>query len=763
MIRLPPMIRALLVLLLLLAPMVHSAAHAADPTPDAGPSPAQARQALDILKDPAKRDAFIATLETIAKATTAPEPATVLPLAPDSVGAQLLMDVSTRLASLTDDLVLTFRTITDFPLLWRFAVQLVSDPWSQTMLMATGWRLAVVAAAGLAAQWAMRRMLRLPMHRLSTRANAARRAADNAATLQAIAAAEAGATENLPPRRDFAPLAILRRLPAALARLALDLAPILALLAATYALLGAGLGESAITRLVILAMMNAYALCRVATSLLRAIVGPGQPRLLPIPDTTADYLLDWVRRIAAVGIFGYTIAEAGLLFGLYRIAHDAVLKLVVLAVYLMLAAIVLQNRARIATLIRGADTTPSLLNVARDRIAAIWHLAAIFYLLALWAVWALEVPNGFTRLLRLVVLSGAIIAATRLILSRLHHHLNRAATLTPDLALRYPGLDTRVTTYHPIARAILSTTLWAAAAVALFEAWGFDAFAWFTSGRLGGRLVGALTTIGFTLALALLAWELINSAIQRHLTRLAREAQLTRSARLRTLLPMLRTALLIAIILVTSLMVLSEIGVNIAPLLAGAGIVGLALGLGSQKLVQDVITGLFLLLENAMQVGDAVTLGGLSGSVEALSVRTIRLRAVDGSVHLIPFSAVTTVTNLTRDFGFAVFEIQLSLNENPDHITELVREIANDMRKDEKWADIIKEDVEIFGLDKFVTGAFILQGRIKTTATGRWSVRRELNRRLKMRFEELAIDSPLTSYKALHQTPPTIIGVIDPR
>ena len=120
---------------------------------------------------------------------------------------------------------------------------------------------------------------------------------------------------------------------------------------------------------------------------------------------------------------------------------------------------------------------------------------------------------------------------------------------------------------------------------------------------------------------------------------------------------MLRTVLLVTIVLVVGLMSLSELGVNIAPLLAGAGVVGIAVGFGSQKLVQDLITGLFLLLENAMQVGDVVTLGGLTGTVEALSIRTIRLRALDGAVHIIPFSAVTTVTNQTRDYGYAVIDV----------------------------------------------------------------------------------------------------------
>ncbi len=123
-------------------------------------------------------------------------------------------------------------------------------------------------------------------------------------------------------------------------------------------------------------------------------------------------------------------------------------------------------------------------------------------------------------------------------------------------------------------------------------------------------------------------------------------------------------------------MVLSEIGVNIAPLLAGAGVIGIAVGFGSQKLVQDLITGLFLLLENAMQVGDVVTLGGLTGTVEALSIRTIRLRALDGCVHIIPFSAVTTVTNQTRDYSYRGAGRQHRLERGAGPIAVLLREVA---------------------------------------------------------------------------------------
>jgi small conductance mechanosensitive channel len=212
--------------------------------------------------------------------------------------------------------------------------------------------------------------------------------------------------------------------------------------------------------------------------------------------------------------------------------------------------------------------------------------------------------------------------------------------------------------------------------------------------------------------------------------------------------------LLITIVLVVALMALSEIGVNIAPLLAGAGVVGIAVGFGSQKLVQDLITGLFLLLENAMQVGDVVTVAGLTGTVEALTIRTIRLRAVDGAVHLIPFSSVTTVTNQTRDYGYAVLDLSIGLNEQPDPVADVIRDVAATMQSDPQWQSMVLDKLDVMGIEKLTDLAWILRVRMKTQPGSRWAVGRELNRRIKIRFDELAIESPFTSHRVLSRDPP---------
>src|SRR6185437_3128276 len=239
--------------------------------------------------------------------------------------------------------------------------------------------------------------------------------------------------------------------------------------------------------------------------------------------------------------------------------------------------------------------------------------------------------------------------------------MDRVLHLGPQAAEHYPGIDARLKLYHPAVTAAVRIGIGVLCILALLQLYGLNTYGWLLTSALGLRVISALATLAVTVILAFAVWEAVNAAFQRHLVTLQRDAQMARSARL-------RTSLLITIAVVAGLMVLSQIGVDIGPLLAGAGIIGVAIGFGSQKLVQDLITGIFLLLENAMQVGDWVTVSGLSGTVEALSVRTIRLRASDGSVHIIPFSAVTSVTNVNRGLGNASVNVTVAYEEDTDRV-----------------------------------------------------------------------------------------------
>jgi small-conductance mechanosensitive channel len=238
-------------------------------------------------------------------------------------------------------------------------------------------------------------------------------------------------------------------------------------------------------------------------------------------------------------------------------------------------------------------------------------------------------------------------------------------------------------------------------------------------------------------------WEAVNIATEHHLAKSEKTGHTPgHSARVRTLLPLMRKALAIVLSVIVVMIALSGIGVDIGPLLAGAGIIGLAVGFGAQKLVQDIITGVFILLEDAVAVGDVVQVAGIGGLVEDLSIRSIRLRDLSGNVHTIPFSSVGTVTNMTRLYSYYLLDIGVAYREDTDQVAAVCRDIVEDMRSDPEFGPDILEPLEVLGVDQFADSAVILKARIKTRPIRQWAVGREFNRRMKKRFDELGIEIP---------------------
>ncbi len=474
-------------------------------------------------------------------------------------------------------------------------------------------------------------------------------------------------------------------------------------------------------RVLILTIVNAYVICRAAMIFVRLLIAPWQPglRLLALSDSGAIYLHRWMRRLTIVAIFGPAFEQAMLLLGLEPAAGEAMLKLFGLVVAIFLAIMTLQCRTIVAAHIRSHHT--NTLGILRNRLAATWSYVVTALILALWVVWAFQVRNGLDRLAHLFLGTAAVMIGTRLLAILLLGGLDHGMRVPPGLAARYPGLELRAHYYQPLLRQVVMIILLLAALVLLLNIWGVDLLTWLRRNHIGTQLFSALVIILLLVVLATLSWEGLNILIERRMALLTREVHLAQAARLRTLLPILRTTLMVVILAVVGLTALSELGINIAPLLAGASIFGVALGFGSQKLVQDFITGLFLLLENTMQVGDWVTLGGVSGSVETLSIRTIRLRAGDGSLHIIPFSSVTTVNNVNRGIGNAAIGVTIAYTEDSDRVCALLKSIGEDMRRDPLFARMIRSDVAIWGVDKVDATGVTISGQIECTDSGRWA------------------------------------------
>lgn len=737
-----------MVLLRLLLLLLVCAAPAQAQAPQ--PAGSEIDRLIEVLRDDARRAAFLRALEAARAAPPAAEapaaapatppaaeaaPAAETPgqaavgalLAPNTLGAQLLMGASQRLQTLSDSLIGAAQAVTDIQGLATWASGVARDPVTQRRVSDAAWKLVLLFGLGLIAEWLTRRWLR--------------RWSDG---LDALAP-EPGNVWTW-----------MRRVPLVLGRFGLDLVPLAAFALVSYGLIGF-FRPLPTTELVLLVANNSYIALRAVMAASRVLFSPASAhlRLVQVQDETAAYITVWVRRIAVVAILGYGIAEAGLLFGLPWSAYDAILRISLLIVSLLLVIVILQNRTLAAEVLRAPELKPGdtpdrarrILRVARDRLADVWHLLAILWIFAAWGVWALEIRDGFERLLRVSALTVLILGLAKLADVLVRRAIIRGFRVSPDLARRYPGLEARANRYLPVLKGIATSAIAVTALLFLLETWGLDAFAWFGSGQLGGRLLRSLVSMALTVAVAITVWELANAAIQRHLQKLSRDAQAARSARVRTLLPMLRTVLSIIIVVFVALNLLTEIGVNVAPLIAGAGVIGLAVGFGSQTLVRDVITGAFLLFEDAMAVGDVVSVGGLAGVVEQLSIRSIKLRAQDGSVHIIPFSAVTTVTNMTRDFSFAVMDVSVAYGEDTDRVAGVLREIATEIRADARLGPQIRDDIEILGVERLADSGVVIRARIKTEPLARWNVAREFNRRIKQHFDRLGIEIPYPHQK----------------
>lgn len=565
------------------------------------------------------------------------------------------------------------------------------------------------------------------------------------------------------------PQRIWGRLPFLFARMLLRVLPILVFMMVVYGALTVIMPGPRV-RSVLYAIASASVIVQAVLLVADFLLAPAAPglRLLRARDETAVRAYVWVRRLVVAGVYGYFLIQSAFVLGLPLAAYGALLKLLGLLIAVMLVALILQNRADVAEWLRGnplsgngnaheaaereRDGQGAVMRSARRRFADVWHLFAIAYVVVAFGAWVLNVYGGFEYLARATGITIAVFLAARLLVNGLGRVLLRGIHLPAETREAYPHLEARIGLYLPLLHRLLKTVIWIVAFLAALAGWGVDTGSWVES-TVGRRLVEGGTTIAITLVFAVLVWEVVSAFIERFLSGAGADGvQVERSARVRTLLPLLRNAVMILLIVMVTLITLSELGVNIAPLLAGAGVVGLAIGFGSQTLVKDVITGLFILFEDTIAVGDVVDVGGNhSGVVEAISIRTIRLRDTAGAVHSVPFSAVTTVKNMTKDFSFAVFNVSVGYNEDCDRVIEVLKRLGAEMQADPQYSFDILAPLEVMGLDKLADSGIIIMARFKTRPIKQWGIGREFNKRMKKRFDDLGITIPYPQMQLVMQ------------
>ncbi len=212
--------------------------------------------------------------------------------------------------------------------------------------------------------------------------------------------------------------------------------------------------------------------------------------------------------------------------------------------------------------------------------------------------------------------------------------------------------------------------------------------------------------------------------------------------RIETIVRLVKQGVQLALWLTFGLMILKEFGVQVAPMIASAGIVGVAVGFGAQNLVKDIISGFFIILENQIRVGDVAIVNGTGGLVEQINFRTTVLRDQAGTVHIIPNGRISTLSNMTREWSAYVFEIGIAYGESTDQVIEVIREVGKTMREDSIFGPSMLEDPDIFGVDRLDDSAVIIKGRIKTKPIRQWDVGREFLRRIKYAFDANNIEIP---------------------
>lgn len=280
--------------------------------------------------------------------------------------------------------------------------------------------------------------------------------------------------------------------------------------------------------------------------------------------------------------------------------------------------------------------------------------------------------------------------------------------------------------------------------VVVLAIWGVDAREWM-SGELGARLVRLALVAILATALVEVAGFIIHRLVNGFASR---SADPRRAAQLRTLGPILTGCAQAVLVVVGGLTILTELGLKVAPLLASAGVLGIAVGFGAQTLVKDFLTGLFLIAEDVVSVGDNVQIGEFSGVVEAMTLRTIRLRDVNATLHIFPYSEAQVIHNRTKLFSSYVAEIPVSYDNDLDRVLGIIRRVGEEVRADPAFKAVITQPFEVMGIERFADNAVHLRARFVTEPRAQWAVGREFNQRLKAAFDAEGILPPIKSMPA---------------
>lgn len=489
--------------------------------------------------------------------------------------------------------------------------------------------------------------------------------------------------------------------------------------------------------------LNAFLVVELVKLALRLILAPrhGELRLLAISERSAAYWYFWLARLTGLLGYGFMLVVPVASANLSWAAGRGLRVLIALAATLMAVVLILANRSAVrigleaqARRLRGEITATAL-----HLFAQLWHLLALLYVLALFAIWLARPFDALDFMLGATGESLAAVALGLVAVAGLTRLISGGVRLPDSLRRSLPLLEGRLNAFVPNLLKGVRLLVLLAVLLAIAEAWSLLAVGDWLASETGTALFGSLIGALAILAVALLLWVAVVSWIEY---RMNPDVGRVTTARSRTLLALFRNAFTVTLLVVAAMLALSELGVNIGPLLAGAGVVGLAIGFGAQKLVQDIITGAFIQFENAMNEGEVVTVAGTTGVVERLTVRSVGLRDLSGVYHLIPFSSVDSVSNFMKGFSYHLAEIGVAYREDVEEVKRAMHDAFDELKASEQHGPEILEPFEMHGVTQFGDSAVVVRGRIKTRPGSQWAVGRAYNEIVKRLFDARGIEIP---------------------
>lgn len=473
-------------------------------------------------------------------------------------------------------------------------------------------------------------------------------------------------------------------------------------------------------------------------------------RLLPSKNEVAHYWYRWLANMINIIGYGYLVCVPLVNLNLSKALGKALLSIIAIGAFIYGVTFVWRNRHRVSQALinisnNGREQALIITTFLRT-LSHIWHWLAIGYLMVLLIVTLLQPERALPFIMHATIVTIASIGGGLLLSTLLTQLIGHRIELSSEFNRKLPGVEARLNAYIPVFLRIIRLVLTIFVVLIALSAWGiFDLSAWLQSDA-GSIFISRWASVFVIIVMAFLLWLIVSGIIEHRLSENTGSGRPT--ARTQTLLSLFKNALAISIIAVTTMIVLSEIGINIGPLIAGAGVLGLAIGFGAQTLVHDVITGIFIQIENAMNTDDIVNINGTMGTVENISIRSVGLRDISGTYHLIPFSSVSMVSNYNRGYAYHLEEYGIAYREDIDEAIEVLKQAFEELSQNDKKR-VILEPITIAGVTKLDNSSVNIRVSIKTVAGEQWRVGRAFNRLVKIHFDRAGIEMPfphLTMY-----------------